>query len=336
MTATLQGIIIALLIGLLIGIIVGHFLGKRKRPGQPQMPPQDTSQDKGKQQYLSELEHIHDERLQELSQRLRQDYEAELATTIAHYQDELSTRTQELQQAYETRLQVIQQGITDAAEQQEPAAEVMPKPEESPAPTGPSEEDIARLKQKYEARLKEAAQKLQKAYEKQLAQHVKSVKADLNTDYEQRLDQATERLERQFANRQTALEQEYHNRQADLENAHAKSIETVSIAAAVPPDETPAAGDDNTVTLAMGTPPAAYQPDAQITQADLDARIQQATQQIREDYEQQLSSKLKEYRDQVTSRVRELEDTYQNKLNALAGRPSSTDPSLSSAETAEF
>lgn len=82
MTSTLQGIIIALLTGLLVGILVGYFLvqGRVRRQNQAL---------KEGQRHLADLEQDYETRLQETTQQLRHDYEADLAKTIEHYQDQL-------------------------------------------------------------------------------------------------------------------------------------------------------------------------------------------------------------------------------------------------------
>lgn len=307
MTSTLQGLIIALLVGLLVGIVLAYLLtyGRLRRQRQ-------ALEDHRKQ--LAELEKSYDIRLREATQRLKHDYETELSETIEHYQDQLSARTLELQQAYETRLNVVQQGLEQSAEPSPPPVAPAPDPTISPV-------EVKRLKQQYEKRLKDAAHKLQHAYEKQLAQYAKTVKAELQADFDQRLAQKTEHFDQQLAAHKAQLEREHAARQAEVltPNEPTQAL-TSGPPAAVTPSQIMDTGDEPTVTLqpmrsAPVPPPHAS---TAITQEDIDARIRLATQQIRQEYEQQMSSKLKEYRDQVSSRVRDLEDTYQNKLNALA------------------
>lgn len=325
MNSTLQGIIIALLVGLLIGIVIAYFWNQGQVKHQRQVLEEQ-------QRKLAALEKSHEQRLQETTERLRSDYEAALASTIEHYQDQLSARTSELQQTYDASLKVIQQGIVESAEQRvnaekekfaEPAPEVVP-------PTLPPQE-VQRLKHQYELRLKEAAQKLQQAYEKQLSQYAKAVKADLQADFDKRLAKKIEHFDEQFAIRKAQLEKEHAERQAALTAAAPQAQDTLTQTLAFPPEEqTPSqimgTGDETTVTLQPGVRPAPLpvqqEPVNQLSQAALDARVdarvRQATQQIRQEYEQLMASKLKEYREQASSQTRELKQTYQNKLNALA------------------
>ena len=343
MTVNLQGIIgaiVALVVVFLVGLWIGYasVQGRWKRQGEAL---------KASQQRLVELEQAHEVRLRETTQQLRRDYEAELAATIEHYQDQLSDKTLELKQTYDTRLEVLQQGVTDsAAERIAPVRDgsIEPVSDDSEIPL--SQPEVLHLKRQYETRLKEAAQKLQHAYEKQLAQHAKTVTADLQADYEKRLAEKIEHYDEQFSSRNAQLEKEYASRYEALrlaqgdpdqrepapnepnqgEPTQAESAEPVTPGVAVPtPSQIMGTGDETTVTLQPFVRPSSTpvpqeipSSSSQLTQEDIEARIQEATQQVRHEYEAQLSAKLKEYQKQLTSRMQELEEDYRNRLNTLA------------------
>lgn len=199
MTFSLQVVVIALLVAFLVGILIGYALVQGRLQRQSEALEEN-------QRRLAELEASYEVRLKETTQKLRRDYEAELAETIEHYQDQLSDKTLELKQNYETRLGVLQQGLAETAISSGVAMQ------SRTAEPSLSQPEMLHLKRQYELRLKEAAQKLQQAYEKQLAQHAKSVTAELQADYEKRITEKVEHYDQQFAQRQTQLEQEYRNR----------------------------------------------------------------------------------------------------------------------------
>lgn len=293
-----QVLIIALLAALLIGILIGYFLmqGRLRR--------QDEALKASQRRHLAELEAAHESRLRETTQRLRQDYEAELATTIEHYQDQLSDKTSELQQIYETRFRVVQDSVITSADASGQGSQSNGNLGIDQAPL--SQPEVRHLKRQYEKRLKEAAQKLQQAYEKQLTQHAKTVRAELHAEYEQRLAAKTKEYETQIAARDAQLNQTLMGRH-----------------------ETPHKIDESTLTLASREPsplPKTPSPSPVMipTQEDIDARIREATQQIQQNYEQQLSAKLEEYQDRLSSRVQELETDYRNRLDAIASAQAAT------------
>jgi hypothetical protein len=192
MTFTLQGIILTFLIAFLLGFLLGYYLvqGRLRR---------QTAALKESQRHLTELEQSYELRLRETTETLRREYEAELAETIEHYQDQLSQKTVDLEQTYATRFQVLQQGElsssappTAARERVDippavaPAGGAVLRGQIEPVADDPPElttAQVLHLKRQYETRLKEAAQKLQSAYEKQLAQHARNVRADLQAEY---------------------------------------------------------------------------------------------------------------------------------------------------------
>ena len=297
MTLSLQVVIIAVLIALLVGILLGYALIQSRLRRQSEALKE--SQDR-----LAELEASHEVRLRATTQTLRRDYEAELAKIIEHYQDQLSDKTLELKQTYETRLKVLEEGLIT------PEAASLTALEKNDALANAARTESlsrpeAHLKRQYEMRLKEAAHKLQQAYEKQLAQNAKSVKAE----YEQRLTEKVEQYEQQLAARKAQLEQEY----VSLPQSPVDGLT---------PSETMKAGNETTRTL-----PLQDQSAASLTQEAVDARIREATYRIRQDYEQQLSTKLEEYQTQLTSRVQELEKDYRTRLDAIASTEPAIEPS---------
>ncbi|MEL6319850.1 MAG: hypothetical protein AAFQ57_04270 [Cyanobacteria bacterium J06626_14] len=305
MTLSLQVVVIAVLIALLLGILIGYasVQGRLKR----QRKALEESQNR-----LADLETSHESRLRDTAQSLRRDYEAELSKIIEHYQDQLSDKTLELKQTYETRLKVLEEGLIT------PTSASSPVHESNTLSNADAVESFSKpethLKQQYEMRLKEAAHKLQQAYEKQLAQHAKSVTADLQAEYEQRLTEKIEHYDRQFAVRQAQLEQEYASRYGALSQSQGGSLT---------PSEIISTRNDTTVTLQSQN-----QPSTTLTQADLEGRIREATQQIRQDYERQLSTKLEEYQTQLNSRVQELEKDYRTRLGAIANMTPDPTPTI--------
>lgn len=320
MTLNLPGIIVAILIAFIVGILVGYALLQRRLRHQ-------EATLKENQRRLEELERSYEVRLKETTQQLRHDHETELMETIAHHQDQLSDRILELQQNYETRLKVIQQGLAPLINQEAATKVNLPPVTEEPK-ADPSQQEVTQLRRRYEKRLKEAAQKLQQAYEKQLAQHVKTVTAELQADYEQRLTAKIEHYDEQFAIRTAQLEAEYAAQHEAL--SQSQPIPTPDEVIGELPNQHPSKSgtrEDVTVTLQPMPPsnfsaapqqfPSPQIPSPQMTEAEIDARIEAATQKVRQDYEQQLSTKLREYQRKLTSKVQELEDSYQERLNVL-------------------
>jgi hypothetical protein len=188
--------------------------------------------------------------------------------------------------------------------------------------------ELLHLKKQYEMRLKEAAQKLQKAYEKQLADHAQKTRSDLQAEYEQRLAGKLEDYELQFAERQAQLEEEYAHRQAEF--ASTQSVITGNLDIPTP-SEIMGTGDDTTVALPPPGPlgdPAQRSPAEQYTQAQLDALIQEATEQVRAEYEQQLASQLEEQTAAFEQRLQNLEADYQQKLEELTASEQTPDPAI--------
>jgi hypothetical protein len=331
MTVNLQGIILTLLIAFLLGILLGYYLVQGRLQRQ-------TNALKESQRRLAELEQSYELRLRETTDTLRREYEAELAETIEHYQDQLSQKTLDLEQTYATRFQVLQQGdlaaassvtpgrppvepLAAASPQREAAARgrIEPVEDDSPSLTPP---EVLQLKRQYEMRLKEAAQKLQSAYERQLSQHARNVRADLQAEYEKRLKAKVAEQEQALAERQAELEAEYAARQEALNTPQAEEL-TVSLEVPTP-SQIMGTGDDTTITLSPLPPQGLVQPlpTPDILEASINSRIEEATEQIRQDYEQRLSAKLEE----MNARVEELEDSYQQQIQALKQQSAAAEP----------
>ncbi len=199
MTVTYQVIILALLITCVLSIVIGYLIAQ-KRFQQQEDVLQQKSQDR-----LKATQTAHEQRLQDALFQARQDYEAQLAQRIGHYQDQFDQSLSEREQEHQTRLEVWQQGFASSSGQPNHAAAGGTAVGTSP--------EVLQLKHQYEARLKEAAQKLQQAYEQQLAQRAKATTADLQQAYETKLAQQIEHYEAHLAQRVTQLEAEFAARQ---------------------------------------------------------------------------------------------------------------------------
>lgn len=195
MTLPFQVIILALLITCIVSIVIGYIMAQ-KRFQQAAAVHQQASQDQ-----LQAIQAAHEQRLQDALFRARQDYEAQLTRRIGHYQDQFDQNLAEREQEHQTRLEVWQQGLA-AASSSNGGGTTLAAPE------------VLQLKRQYEARLKEAAQKLQQAYEQQLAHRFQATKANLQQHYETQLAQKIEHYEAQLAARVTQLETEFEARQA--------------------------------------------------------------------------------------------------------------------------
>lgn len=259
MTLNLQGIIIVVL-AIVVGVFIGVGLGYLWLQGRIKRQEKRL---KAQQKQLEDLEASYVVRLRETTQQLRHDYEAELANTIAHYQDELTAKTVDLQQTYATRLQVLQQGLTSSLTEQAavaiattPVATVASTQENgheanmAEALKAELQTEVAQIRRQYEARLKEATQKLQSTYEQKLAEDATAAKAQLQADYNRRLAAQVEDYEAQFTIRKAELEEEYASRQEVLDQQEAliSNIQT-----GLTPSAIMGTGDETTVTL----PPAA-------------------------------------------------------------------------------
>ena len=328
------GIIIALLIVFLVGILVGYALVKKRLDKQ-------TEALKISQRRLTEIEQSHELRLREATEQLRRDYEQELAETIEHYQDQLSQKTVEMEQIYETRFRVLQQGTPLTAPEPQLATvptgidavpdapipttampprrdRIQPTVDEPDAPS--TQPELLHLKRQYEMRLQEAAQKLQEAYEKQLADHAKTTRTELNAEFEERWAAQLAASEQAFAERQAELEQalaeqaqaltDREQALTDLQPSPPTTESMFTGSFDVPtPSQIMGTGDETTVTLGPGDYPPAVQEAAagNYTQAELDAQIQVATEHLKAEYEQKLASQSEELQAQFDRQLHALE-----------------------------
>lgn len=168
-----QGIIITVLIALLLGIVIGFYL----RQGRINALSDSLKQSREREAQLAEE---HDTRLKTATARLQKDYERQLAAKIERYQDQYDAQISQSEQEYQGRVSLMQQGLQAAS---------------------PSPDADQRLKQQYEARLREAAQKIQQAYEEHLQQKLQEQRQTLEQDYEQRLVKKVEHYESQLESR---------------------------------------------------------------------------------------------------------------------------------------
>ncbi|MBD0267051.1 MAG: hypothetical protein ICV77_02035 [Cyanobacteria bacterium Co-bin8] len=305
MTSSLQ-ILIALLISLLVGVIIGYFL----RQGRISELVQTLKQN---QRRNEDLELDHQQRLQEATLRLQQDYEAQLTEKIERYQDQLEERTHQLEQEYQSRLAVVQQG------RQSPGSglsEPMPGAL-SPSPQPNISPDIQyveqQIKRQYEDRLREAARKIQQAYEQHLRQKLRETRDLLQQDYENRLAQKIEHYETQLASRTEQLQGEYD----------------IRLQALGPTPPTPTAGWDTTVAMGLNQPQmvGSAAPVPGPPPAIPDEALQRLEGQLRQEYEQRLAEKIEHYQDDLAQRVQNLEAEYEARLQvSLQAQPEPGQP----------
>lgn len=296
MTIPPQVIIIALASALL-GLIVGYWLPQR-RLRQLSLRLQQH------QQAMTAMESAHTLRLQETVQHLVQDHQVHLTEQAAHYQDELVSRLQDLSQEHDTHLQIVQQATP------------------APAAAEAEADQNQQLKERYEARLKEAAQKLQRAYEQQLAQRSRAAQSEAQTAYEARLAEKIEHYETQLAHQLAQLEAEFTARQAATPAPQPNPAATPSAIIGT-------GNDDPTVTL---YPHQARPPIAATSPEPAPPRVEEITQRLQADYETKLAEKLAQYQDQWSARLTELEAEYQSRLATLQQTTAPTPPPPSIAD----
>jgi hypothetical protein len=294
-----QGILlIAIVVSLIIGMVIGYFL-RQGRIGELLQALKQI------QRRSEDMEQDHQQRLREATLRLQQDYEAQLAEKIERYQDQLEERINQLEQEYQGRLSVVAQGQQGgmAGAAAPGFGGITPNlGSDVPADLQAVEQHIRR---QYEDRLREAARKIQQAYEQHLRQKLRDARDLLQQDYEQRLAQKIEHYEAQTASRLEQLQGEYDLRLQVMEPA------------------APAAGAgwDTTVTLGAGQP-AVTPPPALPEQA-----LQQLETQLRQEYEQKLAEKIEHYQDDLAQRVQSLEAEYEARLQmSLQAQPGQFQP----------
>lgn len=348
MTSSIQGVLIALLIAFIVGILVGYSFVQSRLKRQAEAL-------KVSQRRLEEIEQSHELRLREATAQLRKEYEGELAETIEHYQDQLSQKAIEMEQIYETRFRVLQRGeiqtVTDPVEPdnldelpeefKEPKPPISPPSSVSRLPSRgqieplPEERDrtLSRsenlhLKKQYEARLKEAVQKLQSAYEQRLSNHAASVRENLKTAYEQRVAAKAREYAQQFEARQAALEQEYEALKETLAPA-----QTFTGTVSIPdPNESLGTGDETTMTLQSPVVPKtipqqstsveSVQQSVILSQDVIESRIQQVVDNVRQQYEQQLTQRLDESQQQFERKLQTVQSEYEKRIENLSASTS--------------
>ncbi len=320
MNSFTPGIIIAALIIFLVGLLVGYSLVQKRFRQQAEAL-------KVSQRRLTEVEQSHELRLREATDQLRHDYETQLAGTIEHYQDQLSQKTVEMEQTYETRFRVMQQGRT-AVDQ--PTASnhrgvaVMPMPggatdamEGGSPAKATSQRELMHLKQQYETRLNEAAEKLQKSYEKQLAEHVNAARDEMQAEFDQNMAVRYQALEQEFASREAELEDQLAALRIEAETASSTLASEVTPPT---PSEIMGTGDETTMALASPGSAAAEMSDLadmRYTQRELDQQVAAATQQAQADFDQRLAEELSAQQVQLDRRLEELEAEYAQRLSSL-------------------
>ncbi|MDA0267420.1 MAG: hypothetical protein O2890_01355 [Cyanobacteria bacterium] len=309
MTVTFQVIILALLIPCILGIAIGYFMAQKQSQRQAAALQQQS------QERFKALEAAHEQRLQEALFQARQDYESQLAQRIGDYQDQFSQNLAEREQEHQTRLAVWQQGLTTASAQSNPTNAG------GTAVAAPPE--VLQLKRQYEARLKEAAQKLQQACEQQLAQRAKATTADLQRAYETKLAQQIEQYEAKLAERVAQLESEFTARH-DALTAEAALIEDVPAPPSTPPEFPQASpseimgtgNNDPTITLHRPFSPISAEPSSPPAVNPLDgddstpAPIPSALDRLDQDFGQPIAEKADEQA-QLLSDLAELEEIPQ-------------------------
>lgn len=283
-----QGLIVAALIGLLLAVIVGYYL----RQGQVNELTEALQQSQKRQ---DELEKEHDQRLRNATQQLQRDYAAQLAEKMEQYQDRLEERRGQLESEYRARQSVMGGAPVDADSTTE-----------------------QRIRKQYETRLKEAATKIQQAYEQHLQEKLVEARSQTQQDYDQRLAEAIAHYQDQQARQTTPgeislgalvpepaadglatpdlaslearLQAEYDQRLAQIEQDYEAQLQMTQ-------DGSPlsAAADPSTAEL------------------ELNLR-RELGESLRVEYEQKLAEKIEHYQDELTQRTQELEQAYEARL----------------------
>lgn len=280
----MQGTIIALLISLIVGFVIGYFINQRRISSLDQALQEQKERE-------AALEEQHEQRLREATKQLQQDYQAQLAEKIERYQDQLEERVALIEQEYDGRLAVIEQGRMAAGHSSaEPVMAAL-------SPQSPDMQQVEQqLKHQYEHRLKEAAQKIQLAYEQHLRLKLQESKDSLQSEYEQRLAQKIEHYEQELEARDEQIKSEYE--------ARLRSLTTPGTVGAV------AAGVASVATAGAIADVAV--PDTAI--ADIRREIET---DLRQEYEQRLAEKIEHYQDDLTQRIETLEAEYEARLQAM-------------------
>ncbi|MBD1872555.1 hypothetical protein H6F75_03590 [Nodosilinea sp. FACHB-131] len=302
-----QGLIVAALIGLLLAIIVGYYLRQSQVNELTEALQQSQKRKEG-------LEKEHEQRLRTATQQLQKDYEAQLAEKMEQYQDQFEERRDQLESEYRTRQSVMGGAPVDADSTTE-----------------------QRIRKQYETRLKEAATKIQQAYEQHLQDKLVEARSQAQQDYDQRLAEAIAHYQDQEQTRQplapsalslgalvpdqtavasvdtsnvaeieARLQAEYNQRladyQADMDQRLAQMKQDYEARLRM--------------TQANGPVPAALDPAALTpSTAELELNLRRELEEsLGAEYEQKLAEKIEHYQDELTQRTLELEQAYEARL----------------------
>lgn len=279
MPQAMQGMIIGLLISLLVGIIIGFYL----RQNQVKTL---TAALKTGQEREQAMQQEHEHRLRTATAQLQQDYEAQLSEKIERYQRQYEAQRQQLEAEYEARQNLIPGGSGGAsAEDQDPNAS--PSDEWSSAPVSEYE---AQLRRQYEARLKEAAYKIQQAYEQHLRETLAAEREAQQQEYDQRLTEAIARYQ---------------------DEAEARLAEALK-----------------EQELASQTGGAAVTP-GEVDETEVQERLATLEAELRSDYDRRLAERIEQYQDDMSQRIAQMEEEFAARLQmAQAAQPVDEPPQL--------
>lgn len=280
MPQALQGMIIGLLISLLVGVAVGFYL----RQGQVQKLTAALQTSQGREQ---ELQQAHEDRLRTATAQLQRDYEAQLADQIERYQQQYEAQRQQLEAEYEARQNLMPAGPgSPDIGSQDPHA-----PAETWA-TAPVSEYEARLRQQYEARLKEAAYKIQQAYEQHLRETLTTDREAQQQEYDQRLAEAIARY------------------QDESEARLAEALKAQPLAAQ--------AGMGGTGLIP-----------GMVDETQMQEQLANLEAELRSTYDRRLAERIEQYQDEMSQRITQLEQEFAARLQmAQAAQPADTPPQI--------
>ncbi|MEB3290082.1 MAG: hypothetical protein VKI82_09200 [Leptolyngbya sp.] len=259
----MQGVMIGLLVSLLLGIVVGFYL--RQRQVNRLTAALKTSQDREQV-----LQQEHESRLRNATAQLQQDYEAQLADKIERYQQQYDIQRQQLEAEYEAR-----QNLSPGGPGRPSDTQAAPDAAAEAWETAPASEYEVRLRQQYEARLKEAAQKIQYAYEQHLRETLATEREAQQQEYDQRLAEAIAR----------------YQDEADERLAEALKEENL-VARAEGSGLGTGLGDDTQIQERLAT---------------LEA-------ELRRDYDRRLAERIEQYQDEMSQRLAQLEQDFAARL----------------------
>ncbi|MGB6017242.1 MAG: hypothetical protein WBG32_21085, partial [Nodosilinea sp.] len=339
-----QGLIVAVLIGLLLAIIVGYYL----RQSQVNELSEAFHQS---QQRQDDLAKEHEQRLREATLQLQKDYETQLTERMERYQTQHDEQRSQMEAEYQAR-QSMMSGVSDQADS------IVEQ----------------RIRKQYEARLKEAATKIQQAYEQHLQEKLVETRSQVQQDYDQRLAEAIAHYQDEV---QARLAQDTSSIPLGDLAPESSTPESSTPESSTPEPSAIASAESTDLAEArlqaeydqrLAERLAEYQDDtaqrlAQMEQ-DYEARLQIAQvsspnssgagtiatdpsaeelelnlrreleASLREEYEQKLAEKIEHYQNELTQRTEELEQSYEAQLQLLQSPPSNSP--ASSIEAGEF